>query len=149
MKLTLKKWMLALVCAFTLGFAAHADNEKPIQIGQLPAAAQQLVKKHFSNHKVALAKVETGLISKEYNVIFTNGDHLEFDRNGQWTEISCKRTAVPPALVPAAIARYLRTNYPNQTVIKLERGRADYEVELATGVEITFNTKFQVIDIDN
>lgn len=149
MKATLRNWMIALVCVFTIGATASADNEKPINVSQLPATAQQLIKKNFSNHRVALAKVESGIIEKSYDVIFTNGDKLEFDRNGKWTEVSCKTSAVPAALVPSAIASYMRSNYPGQRIIKIERDRKEYEVELASGVEITFNTKFQVIDIDN
>lgn len=148
MKKNMKRWMMALVCLLSLQTAALADNDYPITVNQLPATAQQTLKKHFSAQKVALAKMESGLIEKSYDVIFTNGSKIEFDRNGNWTEISCKGTAVPAALIPAAISSYVKSNYPGAAIYKIEKDRRKYEVDLSNGIEITFNTRFQVIDID-
>ena len=68
MKTNLKLGLIALACAFTLSAPACADNDKPISTSQLPAAAQQTLKKHFAGHKVALAKMESGLLEKSYDV---------------------------------------------------------------------------------
>ncbi len=148
MKKNLKKAMFALVCMFSVALTAAADREKPITVNELPVAAQQLMKKHFAGHQVALAKVEPGLIEKSYDVIFTNGDKLEFERNGNWTEISCK-TAIPAALVPQAIAAYVKEFYPAASVLSIEVDREGYDVKLSNRLEVTFNKKFQVVDIDN
>ena len=91
-----------------------------------------------------MAKAE----SKSYEVVFTNGDKVEFDRDGRWKEISCKQSSVPPALVPAAISRYVKSHYAGRRIVKLERDRKEFEVNLDNGVEITFNKNFQVTDID-
>ncbi len=144
MKTTMKKWMLTLVCLLFIGVTAHAGNDKPIRLGQMPVAAQQLIKKNFNGRRVALAKAE----SKNYEVVFTNGDKVEFDRDGRWKEISCKQSSVPPALVPAAISRYVKSHYAGRRIVKLERDRKEFEVNLDNGVEITFNKNFQVTDID-
>lgn len=148
MKRNLKKWMLALVCLIAFQAPALADKDTPITVQQLPAAAQQFIKKHFARQKVALAKMETGIIEKSYDVIFTNGSKVEFDRSGNWTEVSCKSSAVPAAIIPAAIQTYLKQNHPGVSVIKIEKDRRETEVDLANGVEITFNRNYQVIDID-
>lgn len=50
-----------------------------------------------------MAKMETDWFDKSYDVIFTNGDKLEFDKKGVWTEVNCKYSAVPVAVVPEAI----------------------------------------------
>lgn len=147
MKTRMKNWMIALACLFTISTAAFADNDKPIAVNQLPAAAQQTIKKHFSTLKVAMAKVESGLLDKTYDVIFTNGEKIEFNRSGEWTEISCKATTVPAALIPSAIAAYINENYPNTKVLSIERDR-EYEVQLNNRIEQTFNKNFQLIDID-
>ena len=54
--------MITLLLAVTLN--AAAGNEKPISVSQMPHNAQQLLSRHFSNKKVALAKVESGFFSK-------------------------------------------------------------------------------------
>ena len=149
MKKNLTKWMIALACVFSISITAFADKDKPVSVSQLPAKAQQILKKNFSNYKVALAKVETEFFDKTYDVIFTNGDKLEFDKNGNWQEISCERTAVPNALVPASIRQYVNSTYPGAKILKIEIDRNEYEVKLNNRLEITFNSSFQVIDIDD
>jgi hypothetical protein len=51
-------------------------------------------------------------------------------------------------LIPEAIVDYLKANYPNQIVIQIDRDIYDYELQLDNGVELKFNKKYQLIDID-
>ena len=78
----MKKVLLLLVCLFTLQTVVWADDDKPIQVNQLPQTAQTFIKTHFPDNKVAMAKMETDWFDKSYDVIFTNGDKLEFDKKG-------------------------------------------------------------------
>lgn len=149
MKTFIKKSIIALICLIGLQTQVMADNDKPINITQLPATAQQIIKSNFASKKVALAKMESGLLDKSYDVIFTTGEKIEFDRKGNWTEVDCKRTAVPAKLVPAQIANYVKANYTGNKILKIEKDdNNSYEITLSSGVEIKFNKNFQVIDID-
>lgn len=148
MKTFIKKSIMAIVCLVAFQTTAMADNDKPINVNQLPATAQQVIKGSFSGMKVALAKVESGLIDKSYDVIFTTGEKIEFDRNGNWTEIDCKGSSVPSKLVPTQINNYVNTNYSGNKILKIEKDRNEYEINLSNGVEIKFNKDFMVIDID-
>ena len=145
----MKKWILMLVCVLGVQMTALADNDKPIQIGQLPTKAQTFITTYFKNHKVALAKMESGLFYKSYDVIFTNGEKLEFDKSGDWTEIQCKMSEVPAQAVPAGIRSYVSSTYPDAKILQIERDGKEYDVKLSNRWEITFNNKFQVIDIDD
>ncbi len=127
---------------------ANTGDYKAIPVDRLPAAALQTIKAHMAGRKVAIAKMESGLFSKEYTVIFTNGEKIEFDGRGQWTEVKCKRSAVPASLVPQQIARYISSNYPDCRILEIERDEDEYEVKLSNYVEVTFDRKFNVIDID-
>lgn len=127
-----------------------ADSDKPITESQLPAAARQFIKTHFPKSKIAMAKQESGFFSKEYDVIFTNGDKLEFDGKGNWTQVNCKtNSVVPAAIVPAQIKAYLKNTYPNVTIKRIEKEGSNIEVNLSNGWEITFDSKYQVVDIDD
>lgn len=148
----MKTARMRLVClgamlAIALGVAL-ADNDKPIDVADLPQAAQQLLSKEFSGKKVAMAKVETGVFEKSYEVVFTDGDKVEFDKSGNWTEVKCKQGVVPSSIVPTQIASYVKTNYPGQTIRSIEYEAKEYEIKLSGGLEITFNKKFKVVDID-
>lgn len=145
----MKKLIFLLVCIFAMQQIALADNEKPIQVGQLPTKAQTFISTHFKGRKVALAKVETELLSKTYDVIFTDGEKIEFDRSGDWTEVKCKQKGVPQAIIPSAIYSYVKNNYPDAKIMQIERDSKEYEVKLSTRIELTFNSKFQLVDIDD
>ncbi len=149
MKRIIQTAVVALVCLVAFQVNAMADNDKPINITQLPATAQQIIKKHFSSKKVALAKQETGLFEKSYEVVFNNGEKVEFDRKGNWTEIDCKMSAVPAGLVPAKISQYVKTTYPGTKIKGIEIDDTQYEVKLSNMLEVTFNKYFQVVDIDD
>ena len=145
----MKKWILLLLCCFSLNTLVWADDEKPIQVGQLPTKAQTFISTYFKGHKIALAKVESDLFSKSYDVIFTDGDKLEFDKRGDWVEISCKKEGVPMQAVPEAIRLYVQSNYENTKILKIERSSKEYEVELSNRLELTFDKEVHLIDIDD
>lgn len=148
MKKLIKK-ILVLVGIMVLATnVVLADNDKPITVSQLPTAAQEILSREFSGNKVALAKMETGIFDKSYEVIFTNGDKIEFDKSGNWTEVSCKSSVVPSNLIPSQIRSYVKTNYNEQSIVEIEKDSNEYEIKLSNGLEITFNKKYQVIDID-
>ncbi len=146
----MKKLVFLLVCLFTLQTVARADDDKPIQVTQMPQPAQQFIKQHFADSKVALAKMESDFFYKSYEVIFTNGNKVEFGKNGNWEEVNCKYTSVPTAIIPTTIIqKYVTTNYPDTRVLKIERDKKEYEVQLSNRVELKFDLKFNLIDIDN
>ena len=89
------------------------------------------------------------MFGKTYDVIFTNGEKIEFDSKGQWRDIECRQSRVPAALIPAAIANFVKKNYPQTTILKIERDRRTYEIELSNRLELKFNNSFQLIDIDD
>ena len=62
--------------------------------------------------------------------------------------LTASREKVPVKLIPQAIRNYLMENYPAQAVKKIEMNKNEYEVELANGLDLTFNKHFQLIDID-
>ena len=148
MKRILRILMIAICCMVSCNMVANADNDKPISVNALPAKAQTLLSQHFNGQKVILATIETGVINKSYDVVLQNGTKLEFDKKGNLTEIDCKQGKVPAKLIPQAIRNYLKKNYPAQAVKKIEKSKNEYEVELANGLDLTFNKHFQLIDID-
>lgn len=126
-----------------------ADNDKPVQVNQLPAKAQTFISTYFKDVKVALATQETEFLSKSYDVVFNNGDKVEFDKAGEWTEVRCRHTGVPAELIPAPIAEYVKSTYPDALILQIERDSRGYEIKLSNRWEITFNKQMQVVDIDD
>lgn len=143
----MKKLLFLFISMFAL--TAYADNDKPIKVAEMPKEAQQFINAHFANRQVAMAKVEESFMDRSYEVIFTNGDKVEFDKRGRWEEVDCEYSEVPAAILPVAIQTYLTKNYPNVKVLKVElTDRKGYEVELSNDFELDFDKKFNLIDID-
>lgn len=148
MKRIFRILMIAICCMVSCNMAANAGNDKLISVNALPAKAQTLLNNHFNGQKVMLATIESGVVSRSYDVVLQNGTKLEFDKKGNLTEINCKQGIVPALLIPQAIKNYLKDNYAGQSVKKIEMNKNEYEVELTNGLDLTFNKHFQLIDID-
>ena len=148
MKRILRILMIAICCMVSCNMVANAGSDKPISVNALPAKAQTLLNQHFNGQKVMLATIESGVVSRSYDVVLQNGTKLEFDKKGNLTEIDCKQGTVPDQLILQAIKNYLMDNYAGQSVKKIEMNKNEYEVELANGLDLTFNKHFQLIDID-
>lgn len=143
-KNTLLLSALMLLCTLT----ASADKYKPVTIDQLPAKAQHFITTYFNGIQVSLSRLELDVMERSYDVIFTDGSKLEFDHKGNWAEVDCVNKAIPEGIVPDAIAKQLRKNYPDASVTKIERDRDETEVRLTNRIELTYNKKGQLIDID-
>ena len=148
MKRMIRVLMTVICCMMSCNMAANAGNGKPISVDALPAKAQTLLNNHFNGQEVMLATIESGVVSRSYDVVLQNGTKLEFDKKGNLTEINCKQGIVPALLIPQAIKNYLKDNYAGQSVKKIEMNKNEYEVELTNGLDLTFNKHFQLIDID-
>ena len=148
MKRMIRILMIAICCILSCNMAANAGNDKPIAVNALPVKAQTLLSQHFNGQKVMLATIESGVVNRSYDVVLQNGTKLEFDKKGNLTEIDCNQATVPDQLIPQAIKNYLMENYAGQSVKKIEMNKNEYEVELANGLDLTFNKHFQLIDID-
>ena len=143
----MKKIVVLFVSMLVLATTASAGNDKPIQVSQLPQTAQQFIKKYFGDLKVAFAKEESDF-RKSYEIAFTTGDKIEFDRKGEWTDIDCKYSAVPAGIVPAQIVAYIAENYPDSQVVQIEKDSRSTEVKLDNRMEIKFDKQYRVIEMD-
>ena len=86
----MKKIMSVFAVLFLALNVACANEDRPIQVEQLPAAAQKFIKAHFPDSKISYAKI-----------------------------------------------------------IKIDRDRRDYEVSLSNRLELTFDMKFNLVEIDD
>lgn len=145
----MKKLVFLFVGLFVTSLSVWAYDDKPIEVSEMPKAAQQFIQRHFANQSVAVAKMETDFMAKSYDVIFTNGDKVEFDRKGKWTNVDCEHSQVPQEVIPIAIQKYVSKHYPEAKVLKIElTDRKGYDVELNNGLEVEFDKNFKVREID-
>ncbi|MBR4853541.1 MAG: PepSY-like domain-containing protein [Alistipes sp.] len=145
----MKKLVLTLSVFFAAIGVACADVDRPIEVNKLPDAAQKFLKQYFPNASVSLAKVDVELVYKEYDVLLTDGTRVDFNNSGEWIDVDCKFATVPEGIVPRQIVDYVAKNYPNANILRIERDRNSYEVSLSNRLELTFDKKFKIVDIDD
>ena len=87
----------------------------------------------------------------EYEVIFNNGEKIEFNKKGEWTEVSCHTTQVPDILIPDPIKARIKADFANSKIVKIDRSSngKKYEVKLNNGLEVEFDKKFNIIKVDD
>lgn len=146
----MKKVMILFLSLFLVQALVKADNDKPIEFNQLPQSSQQFVKKYFASKAIALIKMDSDFFDRSYEVIFSNGDKVDFDKKGNWKDVDCRYSELPEIIVPIQIRNYVAKNYPGVKILKVEKeDRGKLEVGLSNNLDLTFDSKFNLVDIDN
>ena len=146
----MKKIMLTAALLFAGITASLADNDRPIALDKLPAAAQTFLKTHFADLTLAYAVEDPKFVGSEYEVTYTDRTEVDFRPNGEWSSVARRYAAVPASVVPTQISDYVaKSSFPNQYIKKIERDAYTWEIELSNGIEIKFDREFHVIDIDD
>ena len=146
----MKKLFTLLVVTLLTGVGvAFADNDKAIDFNQLPEKAQKFIKTHFPNYEISYAKEDADFFYSEYEVMLVNGTKLEFTSSGDWKDVESRVGEVPAAIVPKQIKEYVGKKYPDAKILKIDRENANYDIELSNRLELTFDKKYRLIDIDD
>ena len=116
---------------------------------KLPAAAQSFIKEYFPETAISYAKKDAELSKTTYEVTLQDGTEIDFNSKGEWDKVDCKRAAVPAALVPAFIAEYVQTSFPGQIIVKIDKERYGYEIELGNDLELKFDKNGNLLNIDD
>ena len=133
---TMKKLLLSALLLLCGLAPAHADGyEEPITFDRLPQAAQTFLKTHFDTLTVAYIVADRKFMGVEYEVKYTDRTEVDFRSDGQWESVERKYAPVPAA--------------GRQFIKKIERDPYTWEIELSGGLEIKFDTKFNVIGYDD
>ena len=129
-----------LFCGMTSAMAQN-NNSNP--------AINNFVKQYFPEATVLMVDSEWD----EYEVRLSDGTQIEFTRSPEWKKIDCEHaktyTSIPAELVPEQIANYVKTSFTNQRIVKIEKKRRSWEIELNSELEIKFDKNFNVIRIDD
>ena len=140
-----KFFMLMAAMMLTFNVAMMADDNRVITYDQLPQTAKTLLSQHFAKKVPLVVTMDWD----EYEILYQSGENVEFNKRGEWKSIDCRVSAVPTVLIPEQIKSHIKATFPGTTIIKLERDRRGYGVKLNNGLEVEYNTRFQVVEIDD
>ena len=149
----MKKILIALLLIICGAGAASAFIDSyVIDRKNLPEQAQQMLSEYVPKAKVSLIKVDRHLLKKtDYDVKLINGTKIEFTNAGKWKSVDCKTREVPEGLVTKPIRNYVKKNFPDVKIVKIEKKSGGYEIVLSDGVELKFNLlgQFKSMEMDD
>lgn len=146
----MKKFLLSLmIAAFIAPAVLRADNDKPIPVDQLPAAAKTFVQQFFADKTIVFAEVEMNITGKEYEARLSDGTKITFNAEGVWDKVDCKYLAVPASLVPEVLAAYVQAHYPGTMIVKIDKELYGYELEISNGLDLKFSPDGKLLGIDD
>lgn len=147
----MKKLFFAAMLLMTSVVSANADNdERAINVAQLPQTAQSFLTANFSGKTVAFAVEERKFFGTEYEVVYTDRTEVSFRSDGEWESVETKYEQVPSSVVSAQIADFVaKGGFEGQFIKEISRDRYSWEITLSSGIEIKFDKQFNVIGYDD
>lgn len=143
----MKKTLFIIVCLLSLS-SVSVFADRPVDKAQLPIVVKGFLTKHFPNVEVSYAKQDNDLFDRDYTVVLTNGDKVEFTSKGEWKEVDCEHNQVPEAIIPAAIRKHLNENHKGYSVIEIKKERRHYDVKLNNKLELEFSLNGKLLRYD-
>lgn len=137
---------IAVLTAFAITSIA---DDRPATFAQLPQAAQTFINTNYPGEKVSFVTVDDDLIMPDYQVLMANGVMMQFEHSGRLEKIETRKGEIPAGIVPVQIVELVKAYYPDATILQYEVGRKTYEVKLSNRMELKFNSRFNVIEVDD
>lgn len=136
----MKKYLILMVAVMFSFISGYSFDKYSIDRKDLPETAQKFLTDYFPKAKVGMVKTDKHLLKKtDYDVKLVNGTKIEFNNAGKWTSVDCKTREVPEGIIPKAIRNYVKKNYQDVKIVKIEKTTSKYEVGLSDDVKLTFN----------
>jgi len=137
----MKKIKIVSFSLFLFGMMVFFGTCTSVNTDSLPSSAKAFLNKHFEG--IEIVSVEQDAMNRDYEVRLENGVEVTFERKGNWEEIKVKKNPFPESILqtlPQQMVNYVKTNYSNQTIRKIERISYGYRITTnkPNNVELTF-----------
>ena len=137
-------------CLITLFVLLTACRDKQVAPEQLPEPLKAFIQQNFPGQTVSYAEKDAELTGSKYDVVLADGTQIDFGTDNMWDKIECTMAnPVPTALIPAPIVTHIQTQFPDAMILKIDKESYGYEVELANGLELKFNSQGALMEVDD
>lgn len=128
---------------------SSCDDEKKIDFGDLPSEARSFIENYFPSADILSIVQEKEDGRKEYQVKLSDGTDMEFDEDGEWTNIECYFIPLPTGILPANVITKVEELHPEAYINGVEKELGGYVVEVtdAGGIDwdMRFNAQFEYV----
>lgn len=141
--------MIATLAVVLASLTIVRADDRPVTFAQLPQAAQAFINNNYSGDKVSFATVDDDFFRPDYQVVLVSGVRLQFENDGRLESIKTKNGNIPAGIIPVQIMDAVKVYYPDAKILEYEVGRRTYEVKLSNRLELKFDSRFNVIELDD
>lgn len=139
MKKFFRIWPVMVLALLGLSVAAcDDDKDDSIDPEKLPSQVTAFISAYFPSESI----VSTRKDNNEYEVTLSDGTEIEFNKEGQWTDVDAVAgNTIPSGFYPEAIDTYVATNYSATGINEISKELYGYDVELVTGKDLSFTAE--------
>lgn len=124
-------------------------EDKPVDFKKLPVPAQTFVNTNYPDVTVSYVTRDDDIIRPDYTVCLVNGVKIDFDNGGALEKIETLNGEIPAGVIPVQIVDYVKTKYPDTKILEYDVEKYSYEVKLSNRLELKFNSRFALIEIED
>lgn len=147
--MNVRKLLAFLPILLGVWMLSSCDDEKKIDFGDLPSEARSFIENYFPSADILSIVQEKEDGRKEYQVKLSDGTDMEFDEDGEWTNIECYFSPLPTGILPANVITKVEELHPEAYINGVERELGGYVVEVtdADGIDwdMRFNAQFEYV----
>lgn len=147
--MNVRKLLAFLPILLGVWMLSSCDDEKKIDFGELPSEARSFIENYFPSADILSIVQEKEDGRKEYQVKLSDGTDMEFDEDGEWTNIECYFSPLPTGILPANVITKVEELHPEAYINGVEKELGGYVVEVtdAGGIDwdMRFNAQFEYV----
>ena len=125
-----------------------ADEIITKDITKLPAKGQGFIAQNHTDKQLSYIKIDKKHSHKEYDLVFTDGTEVEFDKDGDRKDITSKAAPFSVHVILQTIKVYLDQIYSNIAVDDLVNTRSGYDVEWVKDLFLRFDPSGSFMRVD-
>ena len=126
------KLFISVLFIAVFSSAVLMANDMPIQANQLPKQAQDFINANFANDPVVYAEQDRNSFKAELQ----SGVEIDFDKSGNWTDVTSERTPLPTNFMPTAIVKSVQAKYPQVPILEISKEYSGYKLKLGNNREV-------------
>lgn len=121
--------------------AVSAFADIAIQANQLPKNAQDFIKSNFPSDQIVYAEKDRNSFTAELE----SGAEIDFDKDGNWTDVSGNNKPIPTKFIPANILSAVETKYPRVAVLEISKEYLSYKLKLGNNREVYIDNTGKIV----
>ena len=121
-----------------------------IDQSSLPKKIETFLDQHFYKYDIKELKYDSK--DGKCKVKYTNGIKIEFDNNAEWKEIESDYVPLPKSIIdilPRTTIDFIAKKYPRRAVVKMKRKSGEYKIKLEGSLELVFDSKGRLVEVDD